>query len=317
MKALVLILSLLLGAGGEIREDGGILMMFWNLENFFDYRDGGNGVSDREFSSRGERRWTYRRMMDKAELVAKSLMWVGGVYGRVPDIFAVAEIENSYVLRVLSEETLLRKYGYTAVHYDSPDTRGIDVALLFREERLSLLSSSPVRVTADDGHLRTRDILSACFLTPRGDSIAVLVNHHPSKYGSGDTGARRRAATARMTSVKDSLAAAGYKSLVSVGDFNETAGKVLSGDEGFVNLGCDGKFRGRGTIRYDGKWELIDMFMVTPPLLPYCSMDIVEIPFLMVWDNVHPGMKPLRTYSGPRYLGGVSDHCPVILQLIR
>ena len=73
--------------------------------------------------------------------------------------------------------------------------------------------------------------------------------------------------------------------------------------------------QGLGTIRYEGKWDLIDMFLVSPNLAEYSRMDILQIPFLMTYEKKYPGFKPLRTYSGPRYIGGVSDHCPIILKI--
>ena len=71
--------------------------------------------------------------------------------------------------------------------------------------------------------------------------------------------------------------------------------------------------RGEGTIRYEGKWDLIDMFMVSPSIAERTRMEVCRIPFLMTWEKKHPGEKPFRTYSGPRYIGGVSDHCPIVL----
>lgn len=97
-----------------------------------------------------------------------------------------------------------------------------------------------------------------------------------------------------------------------MGDFNDTPENVRCGD--LLNLALPLAAKGRGSIRYNGKWELIDMFMVNPEIGNRCRMDILEPPFLMVWDNTHPGFKPLRTYTGPRYNGGVSDHSPILLR---
>ena len=101
-----------------------------------------------------------------------------------------------------------------------------------------------------------------------------------------------------------------------MGDFNDTpssdAFKILKPLLVNVAESLDGI--GKGTIRFDGKWDLIDMFWVSREMAQDVKMEIVQIPFLMVRDNVHSGVKPLRTYSGPRYLGGVSDHCPILLK---
>ena len=104
------------------------------------------------------------------------------------------------------------------------------------------------------------------------------------------------------------------------GDFNDTpdspAFSVLSPS---FRLLSEDLYNGReGTIRFNGSWELIDLFYGAPAsAFPDSSFRVfaVRIPFLMVRDRTHPGEKPLRTYSGPRYLGGVSDHLPVYLQI--
>ena len=166
--------------------------------------------------------------------------------------------------------------------------------------------------------LVTRDILMTKFRVA-GDTIAVLVNHHPSKYGGGDTDWRRDLALARLKALKDSLVLHGVAKVVATGDFNDTPENTrfqMDTLAPFTNLAAPLSARGEGTIRFNGRWDLIDMFMVTPALLPPADrMEILHPPFLTAWDNVHPGEKPLRTYSGPRYLGGVSDHRPVILRL--
>ena len=83
-----------------------------------------------------------------------------------------------------------------------------------------------------------------------------------------------------------------------------------------VNLAAPLSRKGMGTIKYAGRWEMIDMFFISPLVAsanPGAEMRIERIPFLMVRDNAHSGEKPLRTFAGPRYIGGVSDHCPITL----
>jgi exonuclease III len=105
--------------------------------------------------------------------------------------------------------------------------------------------------------------------------------------------------------------------LVAMGDFNDSPdGIQFKHLEGRLVNKSESLFsEGKGTIRYKGKWELIDMFLTSKDLDGRSVMEIVEIPFLMVRDTRHSGMKPFRTYSGPRYIGGVSDHCPIILRV--
>lgn len=294
----------------------GIVIMFWNLENFFDYHDGGGGAADTEFSAKGERHWTAKRFFRKCDAVAKTILWSSGEYGQLPDIVAFAEVENAWALRKLTGSTALEKLDYKVVHYDSPDPRGIDVGLIYNSKTLQLLRSKPCRVALSDSSFRTRDILLAEFA--RRDSsgcFAVLVNHHPSKYGGAASEPRREAAVRRLAFLADSLRQAGYAEVVACGDFNDTPDRPIYGIIPLNNLAEESSRRGEGTIYFEGRWELIDMFFVSDSLLPRSEMRILRIPFLLVRDRTYGGEKPFRTYSGPRYTGGVSDHRPIFLHL--
>ena len=294
-------------------DESGIDMVFWNVENFFDYFDDGSSASDSEFSSRGERHWTKKRFLTKCAMISKAVFMVGENHGRMPDIVALAEVENRLVLRKLLDETPLWKHGYEIVHYESPDPRGIDCALLYRPERLTLAASRPCRI---DG-FRTRDILLAQFVTSGGDSLAVTVNHHPSKYGGESSRSRRQMAIERLCSLSDTLRMQGWSNIVAVGDFNDTPdADIYEGMESrWRNLSFPLSLKGIGSIRFDGAWQLIDQCLVSEAMDGKAEMEVCMIPFLMTNDSAHPGMKPLRTYSGPRYLGGVSDHCPIFVSV--
>lgn len=291
------------------------LALFWNLENFFDYVDSGANSSDAEFSSRGERHWTRKRFQAKCNAIAKTIFWGDDIKGGLPDVVCFAEVENRRVLQRLVDSTALYRCGYEIVHYDSPDPRGIDCALLYRRECCTLVSSSriPVSGVFEGDTLRTRDILLAQLVTDKGDSIAVLVNHHPSKYGGGRQW-RREMAVERLKAVSDSLEACGWKSRLALGDFNDTPDNPLYDTmaPSLLPLSKDCKF---GSIRFNGQWELIDLAFASPFLAPRCRFNVLRVPFLMVRDSGHSGDKPLRTYSGPRYLGGVSDHCPITIEI--
>ena len=306
-------------AGENLRSADGLSFMFWNLENFFDWRNDSTSVSDAEFSSRGERRWTRKRFLAKSNAIAKGIMWAGAHNdGSLPDIIGLAEVENAFVLRQLIRKTPLQKLDYKIVHYDSPDRRGIDAALLYRSGRLSLVSSKACHLYDSAGAvIPTRDILLAVFSCPDGLPLAALVNHHPSKYGGAAVSAsRRNLALMALKNLADSLAHEGISRIVAMGDFNDTpdnpAFRLLEPE--LVNISMSMFREGKGTIRFEGKWELIDLCFVSGPMSEHSSMSIVYIPFLMVPDKAHGGWKPLRTYSGPRYLGGVSDHCPIMVQ---
>ena len=313
MKRLILVMLCVVGYSAHAQEKDSLLMMFWNVENFFDWTDQGTGESDREFSSYGERHWTKKRFYAKCDAIAKSLMWVGDCYGRIPDVVGFAEVENRGVLRKLLDYTVLRKYDYGIIHYDSNDRRGIDVALIYRKSVFKPLSHT-LKAPSD---MATRDILHVEMELSRGDSIDFIVNHHPSKYGGEkESEYKRTEVMYLLKELCDSLHSEGRR-IVAMGDFNDTPDGIQFSivDDMLENKGVCLHERGEGTIRYKGKWELIDGFLVSRNLNT-SDMKILRIPFLMTYDRRYPGEKPHRTYSGPRYLGGVSDHCPIIICIL-
>lgn len=309
----IVLIGLILSPGDSLSA------MFWNVENFFDWRNDSTTVSDTEFSSRGERRWTWKRFQAKANAFAKALFWIEADTGQLPDIIGLEEVENSFVLRQLLQKTALRKLDYKYVHYDSPDHRGIDVALLYRSSRLDLLDSKPCHLFASDTVIATRDILLCVFREkPQEERFAVLVNHHPSKYGgASESEPRRRIAVERLRFLVDSLATIGIDHVIAGGDFNDSPDNPVFRllEPSLTPMHMDLYRRGLGTIKYDGKWDLIDHIYLSPALTPLARMRILRIPFLLTRDTVHSGEKPLRTYTGPRHTGGVSDHLPVLLEV--
>ena len=183
-------------------------LMFWNLENFFDNRADSTSTSEEEFSSFGARHWSRRKFRTKCNVVAKGILWAASRQGGLP--------------------TALRKLDYRIVHFDSPDPRGIDVALLYRTSRLQKADAKACHLYEPDSSvMATRDIL--LFVGRKdGEETAFLVNHHPSKYGGAEaSGPRREAAVRRLKQLADSLQAAGISRIVAMGDFNDTPHQPL------------------------------------------------------------------------------------------
>lgn len=307
-------------------EGCGIVVMFWNLENFFDFNDGGTGASDAEFTPSGARHWTSGRFYAKCRAISKTILWTADRNGRLPDIIGFAEVENRKVLERMLSATALRKCGYGIVHRDSPDHRGIDVALLWRKKTLSVKDCGFVKIDS----MRTREILYARAETVRGgrdsmdssgssDScdISFVVTHFPSKYGGSSTDVNRLSASWRLKALCDSLTSAGTGRIIAMGDFNDESASPAFDPlrDILVNAETTLPSAPEGTIRYEGRWEQIDMFWSSSGFGSGERVEVLRVPFLMAVDNVYSGEKPLRTYSGPRYLGGVSDHCPIILKL--
>ncbi|MBO7603617.1 MAG: hypothetical protein J6S97_04295 [Bacteroidales bacterium] len=254
-----------------------LLLVSWNVENFLDYRTDSTG------------RYTAGRFYNKCIAVSKTLLLIAERCGRLPDAVALTEVGDRFVLERLLGSTPLRKLDYSIVHYESPDRRGIDCALLYRRSCLRLRRSSPKHLTDSTGKIMpTRDILLAEF-----DSLDILVNHHPSKVG-GDSERRRTIAQRRMWALIDSLQASGHGRIVSVGDFN---------DDVWGSPGAP------GTIKYNGAWEKIDGGFALGLTV---RESVFADPLLSEPDRSFGGTKPRRTFIGPRYNGGVSDHYPII-----
>lgn len=299
-----------------------LLVVFWNVENFFDFKDDGVSDSERSFSAAGDRHWTKKRFYAKCNAISKTLMMIADSNGRLPDAVGFAEVENSFVLRQFVSSTLLRKPGYRFIHFDSPDRRGIDCALLYNPAVLELEHATPRHLYDSSGAvIPTRDILLTRFRTRSDTSLAILVNHHPSKLGGGASD-RRSIAMDTMLSLMDSLHSSGCHRLLAIGDFNDTlwpdsptAGPGVpssfpASETHNSSTGSKSDVSPQGTIKFNGAWEKIDGHFAR-------GMEVEEkvwdSPLLCTPDKQFGGVKPLRTYSGPRWLGGISDHFPVVL----
>lgn len=281
---MLFLLQIVLLSGSLSKGEPDFLCMFWNVENFFEARP---------------------HFKDKCNGIAKTVMLAADEFGMMPDLIGLAEVENRRVVQKLVSRTGLRRADYGIVHYDSPDHRGIDCALLYRRSRFRVLHSKPCHLTDSSGRLLpTRDILLAVLVPSEAAPVAILVNHHPSKVGKGSDG-RRELAMARLLALRDSLMAEGIRRIVAIGDFND---EVIPA-EGVVPAYP----KGAGTIKFQGKWEKIDGCPVLEGL--EAREHIFAPPHLSTRDTRFSGTKPLRTFSGPRYLGGLSDHYPIVLEI--
>ena len=323
MKYKLAVLFCILAGGvpmsGDVPAAGGtdsLRLMFWNVENFF---------APGEFPGH---EWSKGRFYAKCNAVAKVLLLAGDCFGGLPDVVGFAEVGDASVLKALLRSTPLRKLDYSFVHYDSADRRGIDCALLYRRSRFRLVSSKPCPLYDSDGkRLRTRDILLAVLEDSLSRQLAVLVNHHPSKVG-GKSGSRRQIAMERLRFLVDSLKASGIREIIAVGDFNTEipftqffarASRCRgSGVNGLLPPAVQGgkEWTGEppGTIKFQGKWEKIDG---CPLLEGLFAEEHIFAPRQLLERDSYGGEKPRRTFSGPRYKGGVSDHLPVFYLISR
>lgn len=312
-------------------------IMFYNVENFFDWFDD-PCTRDDEFMPAGQMHWTERRFRVKLNNMYKVIVAAGE--WEPPEIVSFAEVENRYVLSQLVSETPLLKYHYEIVHHDSPDQRGIDVALIYRSDRMYKISDRIFRIDyADPDIPGTRDILYCVFKINRKDTIHVFVNHWPSRSGGQLSSEKNRFYVAAVLKSKtDSLFRLNHKQkIVILGDFNDQPdnkslkeileAKLLEDtpeSEQLYNLSsCPSKRTSCGTHKYQGNWSILDQVIVSGDLLHqngiYLLPDAYKIfdpPFLLEPDDRYLGSKPYRTYSGYKYHGGFSDHLPVYIDII-
>jgi len=257
-----------------------------------------------------------------------------------PTIIGMAEIENSNVLKQFCYRSPLNKYGYRYVHYDSPDVRGVDVALLYLPDRAKIKYSEPVRVVFPfEPHTNNRDILYVVAQFSNGDSLHLFINHWTSRYGGYAPTVRKRNYYAEVLRHKtDSIL---HKSpnanILIMGDFNdyptdESLAEVLSAanpaenssDSKLYNLmlPIQGK-NNMGSHKQEDFWGCLDQIIVSKPLLN--NGNSIQIKdgeafvfmkeFMIEPDEKYGGYKTFRTFLGPRYIGGFADHLPVFVRI--
>ena len=295
-------------------------IMFWNLENYFDPFDDPLTV-DEDFTPVGKKRWSWRLFVQKRNGISKTILAAADVCsgGEPPEIIGFAEVENYMVLRQMVNETPLSKLDYGIVHRSSPDRRGIDVALIFRKSKVRILAVDSLRVECGSP---TRDILyvkcvrqGASAPSSSGDTLHLFVNHWPSKRGgaSGSSVRRRAAADVLDGAIDSVLSISPSANVIVMGDFNDTPDNVApllgASAESVPVTAPEGI---GGTIKYRGEWEQIDQFY-TANASDSLRMLIFAPEFLLEKDEQFTGVRPRRTYLGPSWHGGLSDHLPILL----
>ena len=291
-----------------------------NCENLFDTQHD-SLKQDNEYLPEAVRRWTKKRYWRKLNNIGQELLSVCD--DGVPDIVALCEVENDSVMRDLTKRSLLRGAGYQYVMTQSPDLRGIDVALLYQPLTFALDTSFVLRVTPVGDMRPTRDILYARGRVISGDTLHVYVVHAPSRYG-GERYSRpfRQAVATRLCQSLDSLRQLSPDAHVIVaGDFNDAADspalRQLT-DNGLLHLTSDARGENgvRGTYRYQGEWGSLDHVLGSPTISSMVDTVFIHSPrFLLEKEPLYGGLRPRRTYNGIRYQPGYSDHLPLVVRL--
>lgn len=313
-------------------------VMFYNVENLFDIEND-SLVKDKAFTPEGKNHWTKKKYRDKLNKIGKTIIASGE--WEPPEMVGICEIESRGVIKDLLNKGPISNFEYQFLHKESPDWRGIDVALLYKEEAFDPIDTQFLKVHLPDKDQKsTRDILYAKGLVKKNgndrDTLHVFVNHWPSRYGGQTATAPKRIKAAsilrkQVESIKGKKKA---PNILIMGDFNdepqntslnETLKAKADTNKGnlLVNLmhpkgGADIK----GTYKYQYEWNILDQFIISKPLLrsdeerlatDFKQVSVLRKDFLLKPDNKYPGKKPYRTYLGPRYKGGFSDHLPIIL----
>lgn len=310
---------------------------FYNVENLFDTeRD--ESIYDEEFTPQGPYSWTMPKYKKKLANIAYVIDKLGKEY--VPSglaILGVSEIENRRVLEDLVQTEPIKDKGFKIVHYDSPDRRGVDVALLYDPAQFKLISSKiyPYNHPTDTS-FRSRDQLLVSG-TLAGDLVHVIVGHWPSRYGGGKSTPNREHAASISKHIADSLYNANPQSkIIIMGDFNDdpvdssvkivlnakrTQAEVEKG--GLFNTMWEFYDMGIGSLGYKGQWNLFDQIIISESLLgndrsslKFWKSEIFNRDFLIHKIGKNKGY-PHRTFRDNTFIEGYSDHFPVLIYLVK
>ena len=306
--AIMLVLSNQLFAQKSVR------IAFYNVENLFDTLDGEN--DDAEFLPGGKNNWDTQKFNEKITHIREVLLAL-----KKPIITGFSEIENYSVVRKIISHKDFKNYGI--VHYESPDARGIDLAMIYDSAKLTLLESGKIRfVLPGEQKATTRDILWAKYQSKKS-IFYVTVNHWPSRRGGADdTDVKRVKAAETVGHFIDSLLTLDPNSkIILLGDLNDhpenNSVQLLNKTLAPMITKSSGEFG--GSYNYNNEWGILDHILISKglsngkPSIIKDSGKIHSFPFLI--EEYKGQLVPKRTYAGNKYLGGYSDHLPVSINI--
>lgn len=282
-------------------------IMSYNVENLFDNQHD-TLRDDYQYMPTGTHHWTYSRYTTKVDHIAQVIVNIDTL--SPPAVVGLNEVENDHCLRDLTWR--LRFWHYRFIHFESPDPRGVDVALLYRSDLFTPFDSVAISVPLNE--TTTRDILWVSGETNKGDTLYLFICHLPSMLGGQmETEWKRDAARDTLQPYINRLL-----------DTNPNAHIIVMGD---MNCSPDDNILGlhnlmiymdrtRGTHRYQGRWEYLDQFYVSEAFVDHFQGPQVFSPdWLLEYDEKNLGYRPKRTFLGYRYRrDGYSDHLPILLR---
>lgn len=346
VAALLLLMSLSVSAQ---KTQQNYVIGFYNLENLFDIYDD-PVKNDSEFLPEGKNKWTQAKYEKKLHNMAKVIRSMADNNKRWHTILGISEIENRLVIEDLVSQPEIADANYQIVHYDSPDRRGVDVALLYKPDQFTYLDSEAIPFDfnsdidfsdTDTSYFKTRDILMVHGLIA-GEHFAFYVAHLPSRIGGKGGNLRGRGGEiiynhAMMMEEKYP----GIK-IVAMGDMNDnptddSMAKYLHGQERLENV-TPGEFfspyvsmlkAGYGSLCYQGVWSIYDLELVNynlahapdgglkiQPVTKNHGKEYYGVVFKRPWMTTQKGQYkgyPFRTFSNGAFVGGYSDHYPTYI----
>ncbi len=306
------------------KEENLFTIGFYNLENLFDTFNDPSTLDD-DFTASSAKKWTEKRFRKKVKKLGRVISNIGYEdIGYVPVLLGVAEVENARVLEALVNSKFLKKKGFDFVHFESPDERGIDTALLFRTEYFSIINTEAhplylINETGDRDY--TRDILHV-HGELEGQSVHVLVNHWPSRRsGTEETEHKRIKAAQKNIEILDGILNDHPEARVLImGDFNDdphsnSIQHLISG--GLYNPMETLFSKYSGSLSYKRNWHLFDQIVMSHNFLKghdnefrFKKAKVYNPREVQEFKGKYKG-SPFRTYVGKKYKGGYSDHFPV------
>lgn len=311
-----------------------ISVAFYNQENLYDTINDPK-INDEEFTPAGSNSWNWDKYQSKLAHMSDVISQIGDEFMKGgPTLIGLSEIENRGVLEDLIHTPALRNAGYSIAHFDSPDRRGVDVALLYKARDFNLVHAVAVPMhMPGQPNFKTRDQLVVTGLVD-GDTVTVVVNHWPSR---GNDEPYRLAAAAVTRSIVDSLYNRNKNALILVmGDLNDdpvdkSLIEILKAEGKESRVKPLGLFNpmwqmykdGLGSLAYKDNWNLFDQIIVSEPLIRQQSHSwklyktrIFHKPFMIQQEGQYAGY-PFRTFAGGAYTNGYSDHFPVFVVLVK
>ena len=315
---------------------------FYNVENLFDYEDDPLTFDD-DRTPTGKDHWTEEIYHAKLKNMAQVLSEIGAeTTGTSPVLIGVCEVENRRVLEdLLNQEPLIDK-DYGIVHFDSPDRRGIDVALLYQKKIFTPTNyeAHELKIYEDNDptqRIYTRDQLLVSGILD-GEKIHIIVNHWPSRSGGEARSRFKRMKAAKLNKqIIDSLFSEDpYAKIITMGDLNDdpnspSVREVLKPKKNKEKVGLRELYnpmeelfkKGLGTLAYRDGWNLFDQMIVSAELTKteytsyrFYKAGIYNKSYLANPRGQYKGY-PYRSYADGGFTGGYSDHFPVYLYLIK